>query len=91
MSESFSSADNTRLSCLVYFIFSSFMLVVKVSSGGERVEEILWVSVESGGQHMTGGGSGGIGSSSSSCIFLEAGFCFVALTLTISVACLGTP
>ena len=60
-----------------------------MSPGGEGVEEVLWGSVESGGQNMTGDGSGGIGSVSGSIV--EADLYFFALTLTISVVCLGTP
>ena len=89
MIDSFSSADNARLPCLVSFNFSSFMLGVGVSSGGEGVEEVLWGSVESGGQHMTGDGFGGIGSVAGSIV--EADLYFVTLTLTVSVVCLGTP
>ena len=89
MSDSFSAADNSKLYFLVAFSFSLFILGVGVSSGGEGVEEFLWGSVESGGQHMTGDGSGGIGSFAGS--IFEADLYFVTLTLTVSVVCLGTP
>ena len=89
MTDSLSSSDNAKLSCLISFSVSSFMLGVGGNSGGEAVEGIVWGSLGSGGQHMTGDGSGGIGSFAGS--IFEADLYFVTLTLTVSVVCLGTP